>query len=285
MADPAPRTNGAEPKRDLEHVEMDLLLEGVYRHYGFDFRGYARGSIRRRLMRRMWGENVTTISALQEKILHEPAAMERLLYDLSVSVTSMFRDPSFFSALREKVVPILRTYPFIRIWNAGCSTGEETFSLAILLEEEGLYDRARIYATDINDIVLERARSGAFPLDRMRDYTENYIKSGGTRAFSEYYSARDRWARFGEGLERNIVFAQHNLVSDRAFNDFHMIVCRNVLIYFNCDLQSRVHELFYESLVNFGVLALGTKESVKFAPIEDHYEDLDEKEKIFKKVS
>ena len=285
MADPAPRSEGAGQQRDLEHVEMDLLLEGVYRHYGFDFRGYARGSIRRRLMRRMWGENVSTISALQEKILHEPAAMERLLYDLSINVTSMFRDPSFFSALRTKVIPILRTYPFIRIWNAGCSTGEETYSLAILLQEEGLYDRTRIYATDINDVVLERARAGAFPLDRMRDYTENYIKSGGQRPFSEYYKARKSIANFAVELGKNIVFAQHNLVSDRAFNDFHMIVCRNVLIYFDRDLQTKVHGLFYNSLVNFGVLALGAKESVKFIPFEDHYEDLDADEKIFKKVS
>src|SRR5688500_4558553 len=209
MADPAPRTEGTEHPRDLERVEMDLLLEGVYRHYGFDFRGYARGSIRRRLMRRMWGENVKTISALQEKILHEPAAMERLLYDLSINVTSMFRDPLFFAALRAKVIPILRTYPFIRIWNAGCSTGEETYSLAILLQEEGLYDRTRIYATDINDVVLERARVGAFPLDRMRDYTENYIKSGGKRAFSEYYKARKSTANFATDLGQNIVFAQH----------------------------------------------------------------------------
>lgn len=271
--------------RDLDRVEIDLLLEGIYRHYGFDFRGYARGSIRRRLMRRMWGENVPTISALQERILHEPAAMERLLYDLSINVTSMFRDPSFFSSLRTKVIPLLRTYPFIRIWNAGCSTGEETYSLAILLKEEGLYERSRIYATDINDLVLERARSGAFPMDRMRNYTENYIKSGGKRAFSEYYSARDKTAMFRNGLEENIVFAQHNLVSDRGFNDFHMIVCRNVLIYFDRELQARVHGLFYNSLVTFGVLALGAKESVKFNPFEEHYSDLDAKEKIFKKMT
>src|SRR5688500_11843212 len=159
--------------------------------------------------------------------------MEILLSDLSINATSMFRGPSFFNALRKKVVPLLRTYPFIRIWNAGCSTGEETYSLAILLQEEGLYERTRIYATDINDAVLERARAGAFPLDRMRDYTDNYIKAGGRRAFSEYYVARDRTADFRKELEGNMVFAQHNLVSDRAFNDFHMIICRNVLIYFD----------------------------------------------------
>ena len=278
---PEPR----ERQRDLDQVEIDLLLEGVYRHYGFDFRGYARGSIKRRLLRRMWGENVHTISALQDRILHDPAAMERLLFDLSINVMSMFRDPSFFNALRKRVIPLLRTYPFIRIWNAGCSTGEETYSLAILLHEEGLYDRSRIYATDINDAVLDRARSGAFPLDRMRDYTENYIRSGGQRAFSEYYTAQDKTAMFHKKLGENLVFAQHNLVSDRAFNDFHLIVCRNVLIYFDRELQTRVHGLFYNSLVRLGVLALGAKESVKFNPFEEHYADLDATEKIFKKVN
>src|SRR5688500_671642 len=174
--------------------------------------------------------------------------MEILLSDLSINATSMFRGPSFFNALRKKVVPLLRTYPFIRIWNAGCSTGEETYSLAILLQEEGLYERTRIYATDINDVVLERARAGSFPLDRMRDYTENYIKSGGQRPFSEYYKAGQSDANFAGELGKNIVFAQHNLVSDRAFNDFHMIMCRNVLIYFDRDLQAKVHGLFYNSL-------------------------------------
>ena len=285
MSELAATPGGAGKERDLEHVEIDLLLEGIYRHYGFDFRGYARGSLRRRLMKRMWGENVKTISALQERILHEPAAMERLLYDLSINVTSMFRDPGFFASLRKNVVPILKTYPFIRIWNAGCSTGEETFSLAILLEEEGLYERSRIYATDINDSVIERARVGGFPLDRMKTYTENYIRSGGKRAFSEYYSARGDAAYFSGRLGANIVFAQHNLVSDRAFNDFHMIVCRNVLIYFDRELQAQVHALFYNSLVPFGVLALGAKESVKFNPFEEHYSDLDAREKIFKKVT
>lgn len=277
--------DGNGQRGDLERVEIDLLLEGVYRHYGFDFRGYARGSLKRRLQRRMWGESVQTISGLQDKVLHDPGAMERLLYDLSINVTQMFRDPTFFKAVREKVVPLLRTYPFIRVWNAGCSTGEETYSLAILLKEEGLYDRTRIYATDINDVVLDRARQGAFPLDRMRDYTENYIKSGGVRAFSEYYVADQTAARFSDVLGENIIFAQHNLVTDRAFNDFHMIICRNVLIYFDRPLQSKVHDLFLNSLVHFGVLALGHKESVQFTGIEGQYQELDAAEKIFKKLT
>ena len=195
--------------------------------------------------------------------------MERLLLDLSINVTAMFRDPAFYVAFREKVVPLLRTYPFTRIWEAGCSTGEEVYSLAILLQEEEVYDRTRIYATDINESVLERAQAGVFPLDKMREYTQNYIKAGGKRAFSEYYLAKYDGAQFQRSLVENVVFAQHNLVSDRSFNEFNVIVCRNVMIYFDRALQDRVHRLFYESLVTFGVLALGRKESIRFSPLED----------------
>ena len=260
------------------------MLEAIYQHYGFDFRGYAPGSLKRRLWRRAYAEKVETMSALQERVLHDPAVMERLLLDLSINVTSMFRDPTFFQALREKVVPLLRTYPFIRIWNAGCSTGEETFSLAILLREEGLYERARIYATDINDTVLARAREGAFPLEKMRDYTENYIRAGGKEAFSTYYTADGDTARFTPDLLEQVVFAQHNLVSDAPFNEFNVIVCRNVMIYFGKKLQDRVHELFYESLDPFGILALGHKESIKFSPHEDRYAAVDAPEKLYRKM-
>src|SRR6266436_5520864 len=175
---------------DLEEIELSLLLEGVFRQYGFDFREYAPASLRRRLWRRVFAEGLQTISALQDKLLHDPACMERLLLDLSINVTAMFRDPAFYVAFREKVVPVLRTYPFVRLWHAGCSTGEEVYSMAILLMEEGIYDRARIYATDINESVLARAKSGVFPLDKMREYTKNYIEAGGTRPFSEYYLAK-----------------------------------------------------------------------------------------------
>ena len=274
----------AAPSDDLEAIEVELLLEGINRRYSFDFRGYAPGSLKRRLWRRARAEGVTTLSALQERILRDPDAMERLLVDLSINVTSMFRDPSFYRAFREKVVPILRTYPFVRIWNAGCSTGEETYSLAILLAEAGLAERTRIYATDINDGVLARAREGAFPLERMRDYTENYIRAGGTRAFSDYYLADGETARFEPSLAENIVFAQHNLVSDRSFNDFQVIVCRNVMIYFGKPLQDRVHQLFYESLVRLGVLALGHKESIRFTSHEACYEELDAEEKLYRRI-
>jgi chemotaxis protein methyltransferase CheR len=269
---------------ELEHVEIELLLEGVYRHYGFDFRSYAYASIRRRLWKRIEAEGLTSISELQALVLHDTNAMERLLLDLSISVTAMFRDPAFYEVFRNEVVPLLRTYPFIRIWHAGCSTGEEVYSTAIVLEEEGLLDRARIYATDINDAVLQQARSGIFPLNRMQEYTDNYIRAGGKRSFSEYYTAMYDGALFSPSLTRNVVFSQHNLVTDRSFSEFNVIFCRNVLIYFDRDLQHRVHSLFYDSLVMFGILALGSKESLRFSQYEDCYERLDVREKLYRKV-
>jgi chemotaxis protein methyltransferase CheR len=281
VALPVGVTAGAE----LERIEIDLLLEGVYRHYGLDFRGYALGSLKRRLARRMREEGVPTLSALQDKVLHDPEAMERLLVALSISVTAMFRDPTFYRAFREKVVPLLRTYPFIRLWNAGCATGEETLSLAIVLEEEGLLGRARIYATDFNAGVVDRARSAEFPLARMKAYTENYLKAGGKGEFSRYYTADGPVARFSPALTENVVFARHNLVSDGSFNEFHGILCRNVLIYFGGALQQRVHELFHDSLVNFGVLGLGHKETIRFTPLEHCYEPIDPREKIYRRVA
>jgi chemotaxis protein methyltransferase CheR len=268
------------PREDLE---IELLLEGVFREYGFDFRQYARASIRRRLWKRVYAERLETISGLTEKVLHDSACMERLLLDLSINVTSMFRDPTFFAAFRTKVVPVLRTYPFIRIWNAGCSTGEETFSLAILLSEVGLYDRTRLYATDINEAVLRQAARGVFPLAKMREYTENYLAAGGSRSFSEYYVSRYDGAQFDRSLIDNMVFAQHNLVSDRSFNEFHVIVCRNVMIYFDKHLQERVYGLFSESLAHLGVLALGRKESINYTAYADRYEALDEDEKLYRR--
>jgi chemotaxis protein methyltransferase CheR len=275
----------APVRGELEEIELSLLLEGIFRQYGFDFREYAPASLRRRVWRRVHAEGLETISALQDKLLHDPASMERLLLDLSINVTAMFRDPTFYVAVREKVVPSLRTYPFTRIWVAGCSTGEEVYSLAILLEEEGLYDRTRIYATDINESVLDRARLGVFALDKMREYTQNYIRAGGTRAFSEYYLAKYDGAQFQRSLIENVVFAQHNLVSDRSFNEFNVIICRNVMIYFDRTLQDRVHNLFYESLATFGFLGLGHKESIRFSPHAQDYEELDPSEKLYRRKS
>jgi chemotaxis protein methyltransferase CheR len=211
--------------------------------------------------------------------------MERLLTGLSVNVTTMFRDPTFYVAFREHVVPLLRTYPFIRFWNAGCSTGEETYSLAILLQEEGLYERARIYATDFNSDVLARARAGELPLDRMQEYTQNYQHAGGKRDFSAYYSVERGVAKLDEGLSAHAVFAQHNLASDRSFNEFNVVLCRNVLIYFGRDLQRRVHQLFYDSLSRFGVLGLGQKETLRFTDLEDRYEELDPRERIYRRIA
>jgi chemotaxis protein methyltransferase CheR len=273
-----------EGRLETEALELRLLLEGVYRQYGFDFREYAPASLKRRVWRRVHAEHAGTITGLLERVLHDADVMERLLLDLSINVTSMFRDPTFYAAFREKVVPLLRTYPFTRIWVAGCSTGEEVYSLAILLHEEGVYDRTRIYATDINETVLGRARDGMFPLDKMREYTENYIRAGGKRSFSEYYLAKYESVLFDRALTENVVWAPHNLVQDRSFNTFNAILCRNVMIYFDKDLQARVHQLFYESLERFGILALGHKESIRFTGIEDVYEELDPHEKLYRKV-
>jgi chemotaxis protein methyltransferase CheR len=276
----ADRASGGE----LETLEVDLLLEGIHRQYGFDFRAYARGSLNRRIRHRVSQEGVGSPTGLLERVLHDPSAMQRLLYDLSINVTSMFRDPAFFLAFREKVAPMLRTYPFVRIWNAGCSTGEETYSLAILLEEEGLLEKTRIYATDMNDAVLHRAAAGVFALEKMREYTANYIAAGGRRAFSEYYAAAYDGARFRPELVENVVFAQHNLVSDGSFNEFHAIVCRNVMIYFDKVLQSHVHGLFHDSLVVFGVLGLGSRESVRTTVHADAYEELDGPARLYKRL-
>ena len=264
---------------------MDLLLEAIHLRYSFDFRAYARGSLKRQLVRRMRKEGLEGLSALQALVLRDQACMERLLLDLSINVTAMFRDPGFYATFRARVVPMLRTYPFIRVWTAGCSTGEEVYSMAILLEEEGLYERTRIYATDINETVLKRARSGVFPLEKMRDNTDNYIKGGGSRSFSDYYVARYDGARFQRSLARNVVFARHNLVSDGSFNEFHVVICRNVMIYFDKTLQAHVHQLFYDSLPTFGVLALGRRESIRFSPREERYEEVDAAEKLYRKVA
>jgi chemotaxis protein methyltransferase CheR len=273
-----------EGRLETEALELQLLLEGVYRQYGFDFREYAPASLKRRVWRRVQAEQAGTIAGLLERVLHDADVMERLLLDLSINVTSMFRDPTFYIAFREQVVPLLRTYPFTRIWIAGCSTGEEVYSLSILLHEEGIYDRTRIYATDINETVLERAREGVFPLEKMREYTENYIRAGGTRSFSEYYLAKYERALFDRALTENVVWAPHNLVQDRSFNTFNAILCRNVMIYFDRELQNRVHQLFYESLERFGMLALGHKESIRFTGVENAYEELDVRERLYRKV-
>ena len=273
------------PERELEQLEIELLLEAVYRRYGLDFRQYAQASLKRRLYRRLHAEGLETLSQLQDKLLHDPPCMERLLVDLSINVTSMFRDPTFYVAFRDKVVPMLHTYPFTRIWCAGCSSGEEVYSLAIVLQEEGLYERTRIYATDINEHVLQTAREGVFSLDRMKQYTQNYIRGGGKHDFSQYYTAAYDSVVFSRSLTENVVFAQHNLAMDHSFNEFNVIICRNVMIYFDKALQDHVHGLFYESLDTFGILALGHKESINFTRYADRYEAIDPAERIYRKIA
>jgi chemotaxis protein methyltransferase CheR len=276
---------GAAPARnELEETEIGLLLQGVFERYGYDFRNYARSSLRRRIREVVYAEKVATISGLQDKALHEPDCMERLLLRLSINVTAMFRDPHFYRAFRTHAVPVLRTYPFVRIWHAGCSTGEEVYSLAILLEEEGLYPRCRIYATDFNEVVLDKAQAGIFPVGAMQLYTANYLAAGGQRSFSNYYTARYENSALHPALKRNIVFSQHNLATDSSFNEFNVIFCRNVMIYFNKTLQARVHELLYESLSLLGVLGLGDKESIHFSPRAGCYEPIAGREKLYRRI-
>jgi chemotaxis protein methyltransferase CheR len=269
---------------EVEELEIDLLLEAVYRRFGYDFRNYARSTLQRRVANMVSEERLSSVSALQERVLREPGAIERLTCHIAVSATSMFRDPGCFGALRRTLIPRLRELPFFRIWHAGCSTGEEVYSMAILLTEEGLFDRARIYATDMNAAALDQARTGIYPLSLMREFTENYLRSGGTAPFSGYYAARYESAIFRRELRQNLHFAQHNLVVDRSFNEFHVVVCRNVLIYFDGALQLRVHGLIRDSLVSDGVLVLGGAEDIP-QPLRAEYRELDGRQRIYERVA
>jgi chemotaxis protein methyltransferase CheR len=269
---------------EQESLEVKGLLEDVYAEYGYDFRNYAAASIRRRILRRVEAEHLPTVSELHNRVMADQTCMERLIVALTVHVTAMFRDPPFYISFRERVVPLLRTYPFIRIWIAGCSTGEEVYSMAILLEEEAIYDRCRIYATDLSDGALRKARDGVFPLGSMKEYSDNYLRAGGLRSLSEHYTAMYDNAIFRQSLQRNMVFAQHNLVTDGSFNEFHVVLCRNVMIYFNKTLQDRVHELIYQSLVRLGVLGLGLKESLRFTPRESAYGELDRQLRLYRRM-
>jgi chemotaxis protein methyltransferase CheR len=282
LPDPATEPNAST---DVESVELDVFLEAIQRVYGYDFRNYARASLRRRLWRRVHGEGRHSLTGLLEAVLHDPQAMERLRVDLSVTVTSMFRDPQFFRALRELVVPHLATYPFVRIWVAGCASGEEVYSLAILLREEGLADRVRIYATDVSEQVLEQAREGRMPLDKMKAYSSNYLEGGGREGLSRYYTVDGRWARMDPTLRDGVMFARHNLATDGTFNEFHLVLCRNVMIYFDRTLQHRVHELFDVSLVDLGILALGARESLVGSPLESHFDVIDAESRLYRKVA
>ncbi|MEH7346157.1 protein-glutamate O-methyltransferase CheR [Bacillus sp. JJ1532] len=270
-------------KVSKEDVELELLLLAIFRLSGYDFRQYMRSSIMRRVQYRLTQERLPSITSLTEKIIHDEVYLEKILSDFSINVTEMFRDPTFFKTFRNEVTPFLKDFPEIRIWHAGCSTGKEVYSMAILMEEEGLGHKTKIYATDMNEKVLAKAERGIIPLQKMQLYTRNYLLSGGKKSFSEYYTADWEAAYLNPALLKHVVFAQHNLVTDRSFNEFHVIICRNVLIYFNTDLQGHVLQLFNESLSQGGFLGLGSKESIR----KDNYsfEDFNPIEKLFRKKS
>jgi chemotaxis protein methyltransferase CheR len=269
---------------EIREVEIDLLLEGVFRIFGYDFRQYSRRSVRRRLTDLAREESLKSISSLQEKVFRNEDTLNRLISALAVQVSHLFRDPAFFLAFRRTAIPLLRTYPSIRIWHAGCSTGEEVYSMAILLKEEGVFERSRIYATDINDASLAIARHGEYTASEIKDTEENYIRAGGKRSLRDYFAIEGNKAVVDSSLRKNMMFTRHNLVTDGSFNEFHAILCRNVLIYFTQELAERVHELLFHSLVRFGILALGAKESLQFLAREKSYRALDEEARLYRRV-
>lgn len=269
----------------MEQTESDIqsLLESLYQLYGYDFRDYSRAHVRRRLSQRLRLCGFENFRQIEERLKSDKEFTTSLLKDLSINVTEMFRDPDFYLAIRSKVVALLRTWSFIRIWHAGCSTGEEVYSMAILLKEEGVYERTQIYATDFNQFALQQAKDGIYAAENMKMYARNYQLAGAKGDFSDYYHAQYDSAIMSSELKKNIVWAHHNLVTDSDFVEVHMVVCRNVLIYFNSDLQNRVYDLFSRSLVNGGVLCLGKKETLRFSDQAANFSELDPKQKIYKK--
>jgi len=278
-----PESKIQNPKSKIEEIEIDLLLEAIYRRWGYDFRSYARASIERRIAQFMSGAGCASVSEMIPQVLHDKAFFARLARYFSIPVTEIFRDPLVYRSLREKVVPLLKTWPHVKVWHAGCATGEEVYSLAIVLREEGMYDRATIYATDFNEDVLEKAREGVYEIGEFQDATRSYQQAGGKGSLADYYHARYDAAILDATLRDRIVFASHNLASDRVFAETHLICCRNVLIYFNRELQNRVLRLFTESLVYGGFLCIGTKEDLRFSDVCDQYEIVDDAARIYKK--
>ncbi len=270
-------------QRENEDIEIKLFIEAIYQKYGYDFRNYAKASLKRRIKQRWHRSGLKNISDMLHKLLYDTSFFETLLLDFSINVTEMFRDPSFYLAVRETVLPILKKYPFIKIWHAGCASGEEVYSMAILLKEAGLYDRTQIYATDFNEVVLKKAKMGVFPLAYIKEYTANYQKAGGTNSFADYYTAKYEAVVMDQSLKGNIVFADHNLVTDWEFGEMNLIFCRNVLIYFNRKLQNRVFKLFLDSLCEGGFLCLGAKESLRFSEHSDNFEDVVKSQRIYRK--
>ncbi|SBW00469.1 Methylase of chemotaxis methyl-accepting protein [uncultured Alphaproteobacteria bacterium] len=266
-----------------QRLEIRLLLEAIYQRSGYDFRGYASAHIKRRLDHVRARNRLDSFCEMIHKLIYEPPFFEEVLQALSINVTEMFRDPQFYRSVRENVVPHLKTFPFIKVWHAGCAAGQEVYSMAILLEEEGMLSRAQIYGTDISPPVLEVARRGIYPLEAVRQYTSNYQKAGGTASFADYYTAGYESVAIAADLKKNVLFSPHNLVTDGIFGEMHMIFCRNVLIYFGEELQEKVIKLFLDSLRNGGFLCLGTKESLRFSAHADAFEVVDAREKIYRK--
>ena len=270
-------------KDEINTIEFELLLEAISRGYGYDFRNYSKAHILRRLTYFQNVNGLQSFTQVQDLVLHNKSKMKELLGELSIKVTEMFRDPAFYRMLRKKVIPLLKTYPFPKIWIAGCSTGEEVYSMAILLKEEGLLKRTQIFATDFNEKAIEKAKRGIYSIDKIKLYTVNYQKAGGKNSFSDYYTVVDNRVEINPELRQNVQFALHNLVSDSKFEMVHMISCRNVLIYFNKELQDRVISLFSDSLINGGYLVLGMKESLLFSSKSGWYKTIDAERKIFQK--
>ena len=268
----------------LKDEELDLLIAELSDMHGYDFTNYARASLKRRVTRLMLIDRLPSFAELLYKLKGDHSYLTRIVEELTVNVTEMFRDPAVYKTIREKVLPILATHPFIRIWHAGCSTGEEVYSMAILLEEANLLHRSLLYATDLNPSVIENIKRGIFPISQMKNYSENYLLSGGKKDFSTYYTAKYDWAKFDERLKTKMIAATHNLVSDRSFNEFQIIFCRNVLIYFDKVLQDKVLTLFDDSLENLGFIVLGSKENLRFSPIANRYVQLENKERIWRKM-
>lgn len=268
----------------VEEIEMKLLVEAIYLRYGYDFRAYAEASFKRRIKQLMMKAQIDSISVLMHKILYEPDFFMASIPELTVGTSEMFRDPGFFQALRKHVLPVLKTYPAFKIWHAGCSTGEEVYSLAIMLREEGLSQKSVLYATDVDHAAIRTAKEGIYPLEKIPLFTSNYQLAQGRSSFSDYYSVAYGAARFDPSLRQNIVFFEHNLATDAVFSEIHLILCRNVLIYFKRDLQARVLDLFTESLVYKGFLGLGSKETVNFLAGGTAYEPIVEKERIYRKI-
>lgn len=273
-----------EPGIQLSDEELEIILSDLVDVYGYDFTNYSRASLKRRIIRLIANDRFLSFAEFRYRVKTDKEYFNRFVEQITVNVTEMFRDVSFYKTLREQILPVLATWPLIRVWHAGCSTGEEVYSMAILLQEAGLLKKSLLYATDINPAVLEKVRSGIFPMSQMKQYSENYILSGGKKDFSSYYTAQYSSAKFDESLGKKIVLATHNLVSDGSFNEFQLIVCRNVMIYFDKPLQDRVLHLFYDSLEMLGFLALGSKETMKFTEVHHKFRQVENKEKIWRKI-